>query len=113
MWWDRKIDAGTAFDREIESAIDAAKCIVVVWSRYSVEKDWVRSEANEGLVRGILAPVLIDQVRPPLAFRLTQTIDMTGADASLELFVEAVRRLCLLRHRGTRAPSPLIGRTAE
>src|SRR5512135_3546850 len=72
--WDRKIDVGSAFDREIETAIDQARCIVVVWSAQSVESDWVRSEANEGLTRGILVPVAIDQVRPPLAFRLTQTI---------------------------------------
>ena len=37
VWWDRKIDAGTAFDREIESAHRRAKCIVVVWSAQSVD----------------------------------------------------------------------------
>ena len=33
VWWDRKIDAGAAFDREIETAIDEANCVVVVWSK--------------------------------------------------------------------------------
>jgi tetratricopeptide (TPR) repeat protein len=113
VWWDRKIDAGTAFDREIEAAIDGAKCIVVVWSENSVQSDWVRSEASEGLTRGILAPVSIDQVRPPLAFRLTQTIDLTAADASVEPLIEAVRRHCPLASRAGRNQSPFIGRAAE
>jgi hypothetical protein len=34
IWWDRRIDAGSAYDREIERAIDEAKCIVVVWSSH-------------------------------------------------------------------------------
>jgi tetratricopeptide (TPR) repeat protein len=113
VWWDRKIDAGTAFDREIESAIDGAKCIVVVWSANSVASDWVRSEANEGLTRGILTPVAIDAVRPPLAFRLTQTVDLTGPDAAVEPLLEAIRRLCPLGVRGGRNQSPFIGRKAE
>ncbi len=89
VWWDRKIDAGTTFDREIETAIDEAKCIVVVWSQNSVGSDWVRSEAHEGLTRGILTPVSIDAVRPPLAFRLTQTVDLTAADVGVEPLAEA------------------------
>ncbi|MGH6909524.1 MAG: TIR domain-containing protein, partial [Phenylobacterium sp.] len=113
VWWDRKIDAGTAFDREIEAAIDEAKCIVVVWSENSVQSDWVRSEASEGLNRGILAPVAIDPVRPPLAFRLTQTVDLTAADASLEPLIEAVRRHCPLANRGGRNQSPFTGRAVE
>ena len=54
MWWDRQIGAGSAFDREIEKAIDDAKCIVVMWSSSSVESEWVRNEASEGLERGNL-----------------------------------------------------------
>ena len=54
VWWDREIGAGTAFDREIEKAIDSAKCIVVVWTENSVESEWVRTEANEGLEKNIL-----------------------------------------------------------
>jgi predicted ATPase len=113
VWWDRKIDAGATFDREIETAIDEARCIVVVWSSHSVGSDWVRSEANEGLTRGILVPVAIDPVRPPLAFRLTQTIDMTGAGDSVEALVGAIRRFCPPASRAGREPSPFVGRGEE
>jgi len=68
VWWDPRIDLGTSFDREIEHELELAECVVVVWSGRSIESDWVRAEAQEGLDRGILVPVLIDDVKPPLAF---------------------------------------------
>ncbi len=113
VWWDRKIDAGTTFDREIEVNLDEAKCVVVVWSQDSVESDWVRTEAHEGLTRGILVPVAIDKVRPPLAFRLTQTVDLTDARAGVEPLLEAIRRFCPLSLRAGRNQSQFTGREAE
>ena len=72
--------------------IDEAHCIVVVWSKNSVESEWVRTEANEGLVRGNLVPVAIETVKPPLAFRMLQTIDVAAPDASASL-VGAIAKL--------------------
>ena len=43
--------------------------MVVVWSEHSIESEWVRSEVEEGVVRGILVPVLVDDVQPPLTHR--------------------------------------------
>jgi len=112
-WWDRNIDAGTAFDREIERAIDDAKCVIVVWSKHSIESDWVRNEATEGLERGVLVPVTIDAVRPPLAFRRVQTIDLTAPGAPLESMLDAIRRLCPVGAREGRTASPFVGRRTE
>ena len=76
VWWDRDIDVGSSFDKRIEDAIDNALCIVVVWSEHSVNSDWVRAEAAEGLQRDILVPVLLDEVKPPLLFRQKQSISL-------------------------------------
>ena len=74
VWWDRIIPVGKTYDQVIEEALDAARCVVVVWSQASVASHWVRTEADEGRQRNILVPVMIDNdVRPPLAFRLLQT----------------------------------------
>lgn len=72
VWWDRQIEAGKSFDRTIEQELAAASCVVVVWSTRSVESDWVREEADEGLRRGILVPVQIDPCQIPLGFRRIQ-----------------------------------------
>ncbi len=78
VWWDRHIGMGASFDQEIEREIDAASCVVVVWSDSSVKSDWVRNESTEGQERGILVPIQIDDVRLPLAFRRVQTANLTG-----------------------------------
>src|SRR5271169_5915282 len=69
VWWDWIIPAGTKFRRVIEEEIHKARCVVVIWSATSIESDWVVEEALEGKERGILLPVLIQKVRPPMGFR--------------------------------------------
>jgi hypothetical protein len=78
VWWDRKIPLGQTFDKVIEDAISAARCMIVLWSQASVRSEWVRSEASEGKRRGILVPVLLDAVDAPLAFRLLNGADLSG-----------------------------------
>ncbi|MFT7472826.1 MAG: putative ATPase, partial [Kiritimatiellia bacterium] len=112
VWWDRQIDAGTAFDREIEKAIDEAKCIVVIWSKNSVESEWVRTEAGEGLERGNLVPVMIENVKLPLAFRRIQAIDFAGEDA-FDQIRESVARFALPASQETSDQTPFVAREAE
>jgi adenylate cyclase len=89
VWWDRQIAPGEVWDREIEEAVELASCVIVVWSQASVASDWVRSEANEGLSRHRLVPVLIDNVRPPMVFRSIQSSFLIGwpsRESQRELF---------------------------
>ena len=76
VWWDQKIPPGKIFDEVIEEAIDGATCIIVFWSKNSVESRWVRTEATEGVKREILIPVLIDNALIPLAFRLIEAANL-------------------------------------
>lgn len=78
VWWDRHIGLGTSFDVEIERALDQSRCVIVVWSRHSVESEWVRSEAADAADRGIVVPVLIDEAKPPLSYRRMQSADLRG-----------------------------------
>jgi hypothetical protein len=69
VWWDPKIPPGKTFDEVIEQALDAAKCVVVLWSKKSASSDWVKTEAAAGKRRGILIPALIeDDVKLPFEF---------------------------------------------
>ena len=82
VWWDREIEVGDSFEKVIEQAINEAECVIAVWSVKSVNSEWVRAEASEGLRRKILAPVLIEEVEPPLRYRPLHTASLVGWDGS-------------------------------
>jgi hypothetical protein len=80
VWWDRKIHAGRSYERVIEEALAQARIVVVLWSRFSVESDWVRAEASYALETNKLLPLNIDRTHLPLRFRPVQTINLTNWD---------------------------------
>lgn len=79
VWWDPQISPGETFRSEIESALNAAKCVVVIWSKDSVRRNWVVEEAQDGLDRQVLVPILIDDVvaELPRGFKSVQAADLT------------------------------------
>src|SRR5215813_1171684 len=78
VWWDRKIPLGKSWDQVIEDQVDAARCMIVLWSKESISSTWVKTEAREGKARGILIPVLTDDAKIPLEFRHMQAANLTG-----------------------------------
>jgi formylglycine-generating enzyme required for sulfatase activity len=76
VWWDPQIPPGKTFDQVIETALDEAKSVVVLWSKESIGSDWVKEEADEAKRRNILVPALIDRVNPPLGFRRIHAADL-------------------------------------
>ncbi len=80
VFWDRTIPIGGTWRQVIGTEIDSCRCMVAVWSQHSVESDWVHEEADEGKRRGVLVPVLIDDIRPPIGFRSIQAAKLGGWD---------------------------------
>jgi TolB-like protein/Tfp pilus assembly protein PilF len=80
VWWDAHISAGDEWRETIQRELDAAKCVIVVWSQRSVAREgrFVRDEATRAERRGVLLPVRIDPVEPPLGFGETQALDLAG-----------------------------------
>ena len=80
VWWDRGLAGGESWRVQIQTALDAAKCVIVIWTRESVGAagDFVRDEAGQAKQRGVLVPVLFDKVAPPLGFGEIQAVDLTG-----------------------------------
>jgi TIR domain len=111
IWWDRTIPPGRAFDEVIEEALDAAKCVVVLWSAASVASSWVKNESAEAMQRRILVPVLIEPVKIPLEFRRLQAADLSGWNGTQSdpQFMELSRAIQALAKRGT-APKSESGR---
>jgi len=103
VWWDRKLIAGASFDEMIDEALTNAGCVIVLWSRVSVESDWVKNEAAEGLKRKALVPVLLEDVRIPLQFRHLHAVNLArwSGDAS---HVEYLGLLQAVRGRANARP---------
>lgn len=87
VWWDEGIQPSTSWRAEIAKQLNAARCVVAVWTADSVDHEqgsWVMEEATHGQARKILAPVRLDLVSPPLGFGETQYADLAawsgGAD---------------------------------
>ncbi len=87
VFWDRRIPAGETWRSYIGTALEEARCVLVAWSRDSTGSSWVSEEAEDAKQRGVLVPVLLDDVAPPRGFREIQTADLrrwTPGEASPE-----------------------------
>src|SRR5438132_4067741 len=110
VWWDEQIGGGTAWRHSIEAELNAAKCVIVAWSKRSVgpEGTFVQDEATRAQQRHVYVPVLIDKVHLPLGFGETQALPLTGwhgnkADPHYQAVLETVRRIT---GSNRRAPAP-------
>ena len=95
VWWDRKLRAGETWDEVIDREINAAKCVVAVWSEVSVTSNWVKEEAEHGQKRGLLVSALLDDVEAPWGFRRQQAAnlaswDRTAADPKFRVLTEGI-----------------------
>ena len=95
VWWDHLIEGGAAFAKRIESALEGADAVVVLWSARSIESDWVLDEAARGRDLRKLVPASLDGTPSPLGFRQYQTVDLVrwregGDDTPLQALVRAV-----------------------
>lgn len=99
VWWDAHIGGGTNWRRDIEEHLDAAKCVLVAWTKRSVGPDgeFVRDEAGQARRRGTYLPVRFDAVDLPLGFREVQAISLKGwhgsrSDPRFQALADAVRK---------------------
>lgn len=85
VWWDPKLRAGEHFDDVIETALKEAKCVLVMWSKLSVESPYVKAEASYALKQQKLIPIAIEEVDPPFRFAVLHTgqlLDWNGFASS-------------------------------
>ena len=108
VWWDGLIPGGERFGSRINEALEAAKAVLVLWSKSATESHWVQDEASLGRDRHCLVPLSLDGTQPPLGFRQFQWIDISRG--GLKASVVASRRSGLnWTTRVTRNEAPRSG----
>jgi TPR repeat protein len=90
-FWDRTIPIGKTWRETIGSELDGARCVIVLWSKTSIESGWVQEEADDAKRRGVLVPILIDNIQPPIGFRSIQAAHLENWDGKEP--TQAFRRL--------------------
>jgi TolB-like protein/Flp pilus assembly protein TadD len=99
VWWDEQIHGGSAWRHAIEAELNAAKCVIVAWSKHSsgAEGTFVQDEATRAQQRHVYVPVMIDKVHLPLGFGETQALPLISwhgdrEDPRYQAVLAAVRR---------------------
>jgi hypothetical protein len=99
-WVDRweMLPGDSLVDKIFEEGIKNAQALIIVLSRFSVQKPWIREEMNAGMVRKIngkckIIPVVIDDCEVPEALQSTlwQNItDLHNYDPEFERIVASI-----------------------
>ena len=76
VFWDANIKAAAEWRAVLQSELDTASAVVVLWSHSSVMSSWVQEEAERGRMR--LISVRIAEVDLPLGFSGRQAINLIG-----------------------------------
>ena len=110
IFWDRTIPAGKTWRQVIGSEIRTCRSVLVVWTENSVTSEWVLEEAETGKRRGILIPVLLDNVEPPFGFGNIQAANLTAwnGDSSSPTFTHLVADIATIL-----GPAPTAVKEAE
>ena len=114
VWWDTQLEVGEKWRKRIEAELHAARAVIVLWSKTSVESDYVVDEAAVGRSRGCLVPISIDGTQPPMGFRGLQTAFLgpwkgDGEDSTIRGVCTKVAAFVngkALQRRSTKNPKP-------
>ncbi|HEY1447895.1 MAG TPA: TIR domain-containing protein [Caulobacteraceae bacterium] len=78
VWRDDQLAAHEEFGEVIQQRLEAARAVVVLWSRDAVKSQWVRSEANRARSLNKLVQVNIDGVPLPMPFDQVHCANLKG-----------------------------------
>jgi hypothetical protein len=76
VFWDRELLPGATSRTQIQSTLNAAKVVIVLWSSKSVDSRWVEIEADHAFQRDVYIPVKVDDCHLPLALSDVQVADL-------------------------------------
>ncbi|MEQ1930324.1 MAG: toll/interleukin-1 receptor domain-containing protein, partial [Parvularculaceae bacterium] len=112
VWWDRQLESGSEYSRDIEAALNESKAVIVAWSAAAAASPWVRDEAAHGRDQGKLVPIRLDGSPVPIGFRQFQAADLSqwtgGVSPEIDELTQSLRRRI-----GGEAPAAKIAQSEE
>jgi TolB-like protein/tetratricopeptide (TPR) repeat protein len=77
-WWDDQLPTHRAYTDIIEQRLRGAAAVVVLWSKYAAQSQWVRAEADFARTENKLVQAQLDGTLPPMPFNQIQCADLTS-----------------------------------
>ena len=110
VWWDDALLAGERFEDEITAVLDRSGVVVVLWSKQSIQSDWVKAEAETARQQKKALPVIIDDMpasKMPLLYRGMHAARLAGWEGEPEHsgYIELIGSI---RERLGRATGPQL-----
>jgi hypothetical protein len=100
VWWDvNDIPIGANWGTFLTDQLERVRCVVVLWSRRAVTRQWVLFEAEQALRRNVLLPVVIeDGVEIPQPFMNIQAASLVNwtagtSDGEFGRLIRGIERL--------------------
>ncbi len=107
VWWDSDLTAGSEFAAVIESKLQGAAVVIVLWSADSARSSFVRDESSRALKHDKLLPVRIEDIELPLGFGQLHTLDLLDWEGDAD--DDAFEKLLLeVQQRRQRTPRGLL-----
>jgi hypothetical protein len=84
VWIDKKIEAGSDWDAEIQNAMRKVSALVLILSSHSLESQYVNYEIGSAIAADIpVIPVLVGDVESlPIYLRRVLAVDTRGLDSA-------------------------------
>ena len=78
VWLDRELPAHRVYSDVIATELESAPAVLVLWSKASIESEWVRSEANRARELHKLVQGRLDDARLPMPFDQIQCAQLSN-----------------------------------
>ncbi|MEW8319356.1 MAG: toll/interleukin-1 receptor domain-containing protein [Candidatus Thiodiazotropha sp.] len=78
VFYDHNIPAGEDFRQRIIKQLKESKCVITFWSNSANKSRWVIDEAEYAQSCGILIPVLLENISPPIGFGDLNAVNFTN-----------------------------------
>jgi tetratricopeptide (TPR) repeat protein len=78
VWYDPDLPAHRPFADVIATELEAARSVLVLWSKSAVQSQWVRSEADRARELGKIVQCRLDNSRLPMPFDQIQCANLTN-----------------------------------
>ncbi len=111
VWWDRHIEGGAEFSTDIERELEAAKAVIVCWSKDAAKSRWVKDEAGIAANNGKLIALSLDGQEPPIGFKQFHSIDYTKVNDPA--FADLKRTLEIRLRGATASPVATVNKIPD